>query len=137
MVRRSLENNKLIAEFMGYTIEGEYLTKPDMLEALSPEEVHYDSWSWLMPVVEKIESLGYTTSFKTNYLRINPKEGNYDEYVVWLTFNKRSWFMLRHIEGERSVGMPPLYIGTETLTKIEAIYKCVTEFIIWYNLKLT
>ncbi len=31
-----------------------------MLESLYDEEIHYNtSWDWLMPVVEKIESLGY------------------------------------------------------------------------------
>lgn len=44
-------SNKLIAEFMGvedYQEMGEYVT-PN----------YNTSWDWLMPVVEKIESLGY------------------------------------------------------------------------------
>ena len=38
------ENNKLIAEFMGY----------DWVELLVEPQYH-TSWDWLMPVVEKIE----------------------------------------------------------------------------------
>jgi len=42
------ENNILIAEFMGKEIYHKY------------HESFYDvSWSWLMPVVEKIESIDY------------------------------------------------------------------------------
>ena len=47
----NMNNNKLIAEFMGmedYQEMGEYVT-PN----------YNTSWDWLMRVVEKIESLGY------------------------------------------------------------------------------
>ncbi len=56
-------SNKLIAEFMGYENLGT-LTKP-MYEygesggCRSLEDLWYhESWNWLMPVIEKIESLG-------------------------------------------------------------------------------
>ncbi len=53
------ENNKMIAEFMGLAPNecGVYQTKrgPYHLENLS----YNLSWDWLMPVVEKIYSLGY------------------------------------------------------------------------------
>jgi len=45
-----MENNKLIAEFMGYV----YVDSPK--NELPP---YHLSWDWLMPVVQKIESLGY------------------------------------------------------------------------------
>jgi hypothetical protein len=42
-----MNDNKLIAEFMGYIYEDDILV---------PEEPQYHtSWDWLMPVVEKIE----------------------------------------------------------------------------------
>ena len=42
-----MENNKLIAEFMGYIYEDDILV---------PEEPQYHtSWDWLMPVIQKIE----------------------------------------------------------------------------------
>jgi hypothetical protein len=42
------ENNKMIAEFMGKEIYQHY-----------HESNYHCSWDWLMPVVEKIDSLGY------------------------------------------------------------------------------
>ena len=43
-----MNNNKLIAEFMGYIYEDDILV---------PEEPQYHtSWDWLMPVVSKIEN---------------------------------------------------------------------------------
>lgn len=56
---KTTENNKLIAEFDGFSIEemngNEYATHPDMLEALCVEEElqYHSSWDWLMPVIEK------------------------------------------------------------------------------------
>lgn len=59
-----LEGNILIAEFMGWEVQkdiknlwysnngSESISRPSSME-------FHSSWSWLMPVVEKIESLGY------------------------------------------------------------------------------
>ena len=69
-----MKDNKLIAEFMGVkpTILGDEITyemygaidciKDGLDEQhffLEEELMFHDSWDWLMPVVEKIESLGY------------------------------------------------------------------------------
>jgi len=60
-----MKDNKLIAEFMGSkhpTIEDMYrLPHADVYWG----ELQYDySWDWLMPVVEKIESLGYEVQIR-------------------------------------------------------------------------
>jgi hypothetical protein len=47
-----IEGNKLIAEFMG--VGKEYKFK----NILATD--YHNSWDWLMPVVDKISSLGYT-----------------------------------------------------------------------------
>ena len=75
-----LEGNKLIAEFMG----GIYVRREDLFDSHIIEEIIYNnnhpilknnikttehlyhlryhlSWDWLMPVVEKIELLGFFT----------------------------------------------------------------------------
>ena len=56
------ENNKMIAEFMGISIDGEFAYIED--EGSPLEEVmpinklnYHTSWDWLMPVVEKIEQV--------------------------------------------------------------------------------
>ena len=61
-----MKDNKLIAEFMGMTY-GDPNDKSVMIqmtpqgnEVVPIESMEYHtSWDWLMPVVEKIESLGY------------------------------------------------------------------------------
>ena len=60
------KNNKLIAEFMGMTY---YIPNDDSLMVekapigvlVTPTKSlkYHESWDWLMPVVQKIESLGY------------------------------------------------------------------------------
>ena len=49
-----MENNKLIAEFMGISI-GEYTTYPEESPTqYAVEDTQYHtSWDWLMPVIEK------------------------------------------------------------------------------------
>ena len=51
-----MKNNKLIAEFMG--------------AVGSPNEMKYHtSWDWMIPVIDKIKTLGYT--FERNYQRVD------------------------------------------------------------------
>lgn len=58
------KTNKLIAEFMG-------VDQVDIDYAINEHgQLKYHlSWDWLMPVIEKIESLGYT--FEKNYQRVD------------------------------------------------------------------
>lgn len=101
------QNNKLIAEFMGYNLEivnnEFYFTHDDMLESLSDEELHFDTdWNWLMEVVEKIENLGFDVVINYNICTITNGENEF-----------------RHEVGQ----------------KIYATYQAVIEFINWYNEK--
>jgi len=45
-----MNNNKLIAEFMGYEVHPVYEDERHDLQ-------YHTSWDWLMPVVEKIEQV--------------------------------------------------------------------------------
>jgi hypothetical protein len=106
----NIENNRLIAEFMGYNEEivndEIYFTLPDMLESLSDEELHYHSdWNWLMEVVEKIE--------------------NYNEYTNVL-FTPQGCEINCYIENG-------FLFSNDCNTKIEAVYNACIEFIKWYN----
>ena len=81
-----IKSNKLIAEFMGYTqgnhsygmeINGKYYTYSLML---------YDSsWDWLMPVIQKIATLGFkvTLEFEEKpYLNsISIQDNSTGEYI--------------------------------------------------------
>ena len=127
--------NKLIAEFMGRTItfdivdndtyRGEVtLSKGLIEEQIEPEISHFEDrysvtpiaieenllyhedWNWLMKVVDKIESLGYS------YDRINA-----DVFI-------------NNQNGENVIPNP---MDENTMTMIEKTYYVVGEFIKQYN----
>jgi hypothetical protein len=64
------KNNKLIAEFMGADFNDKGMTRicgKFGLERVSALNLKYHtSWDWLMPVVEKIESLKYRVEISHN-----------------------------------------------------------------------
>lgn len=50
---------------------GDYYVNIDRNLIIPQEEVNYaDSWDWLMPVVEKIESSGFNVLIEDNFCRI-------------------------------------------------------------------
>jgi hypothetical protein len=108
------ENNKLIAQFMGARIGGTGVVHfPDGnkyhidYKKLPTKGVYYHSdWNWLMPVVQKIENLGYNVNISgitCSVSRLLEKE----TIVQWVCGNRND--------------------------KIGLVYKTVVEFINWYN----
>ena len=124
-----IEGNKLIAEFMGlkqvkwdygellwvhkdfkedFTDVHDYSNSStfDWGNAFPQTEklFYHSSWAWIMPVVEKIESMGYDVFINGLYCRIT------------------------------DCGMSDFELESgEVNTKIEAIWFTVIEFIKWYN----
>ena len=113
------EQNKLIAEFMGYETDNIEVTMPENFREVyrfesAPSDFFsstlfklqdckfHSSWDWLMPVVEKIESLGHG-----------------------VTIYRKGC----HINNEASFSVN----GFKHSSKIEQTYKAVVEFINWYN----
>jgi len=78
--------------------------KPDIINLAK----YHISWDWLMPVVEKIESLGYS------YDRINAD--------IFINTQK----------GENVIPNP---MDGNIMTMLQKTYKAVVEFITWYNEK--
>ena len=113
------ENNKLIAEFMGWHSKKINITssrpKGDGIELYLKEVTEYNGrlieeslqfhtdWNWLMEVVEKIESLGVVVEIRDNvcYIETTPID----------------------------------YYSELEETKIQATYKAVVEFIKLYKQK--
>ena len=64
-----MKENELIAEFMGLPKQGNTYEEPYSGEYVEAIELSYDeSWDWLMPVVEKINTMkDYKYSVSINY----------------------------------------------------------------------
>lgn len=111
----TLEGNKLIAEFDGKINEGLFWYTPtenwgrDGLQFTRKDKrlKYHLSWDWLMPVVQKIESLGYCVSIFRGCCDIEPREINQPDF-----------------EGIETGGGKP---------KIDSTWQSVVKFIQWYN----
>ena len=113
-MKNIVENNKLIAEFLGYSQphpdypNTTYWYKKDC-QPLTILLFHSD-WNWLMRVVEKIENL--------------QDENNCAIYNVQI-----EQCFVEIIENHTS----DTIISTDANSKLEAVYNACVEFIKWYN----
>jgi hypothetical protein len=130
-----IKNNVLIALFMGAKkldktsglqdpstcLEMIHPLYGDELEYIGKTSLEYHkSWDFLMPVVEKIESLGVSTDIhyycasknQTLRMTVNPTE---DNTVLFLGYSFQYDRSKYHTK------------------KIDAVYESVIEFIKWYN----
>ena len=84
------ENNKTIAEFMGCgkdEIENiHWIDTEDGYGFASDELQYHKSWNWLMPVVEKIESLGYEFFIVEDRVEVSHNTDHSIETIIDLTF---------------------------------------------------
>jgi hypothetical protein len=113
-----MENNKLIANFMGYSQPHPYYPNTTYWykEGEAPLTIlSFDTdWNWLMAVVEKIEELGFVTELsgngEHNFLTISQPMKHCDEHIVSM----------------RRTDIPP---NNKKITT----YLGVVQFITWYN----
>ena len=115
--------NKVIAEFMDYLPPNHEPVKITVRREDGTEYeselpfCYHDSWNWLMPVVEKIESI-------------------YDDFHGYFgIYIRGNGCTVQGTKFRPDVAMPRyVYYDEVTLaTKIEATHKAVYNFIIWYN----
>jgi hypothetical protein len=104
--KSTLENNKLIAEFMGakFVREGNYLFCDNLGLRTSPsmkELKYHKSWDWLMSVIKKI----WNIAFEDDELTLAFEE----EFQIDYTMDE--------------------FINND----IESIYQRVVDYIKWYN----
>lgn len=81
---------------------------------------YHSNWSWLMPVVEKIESVGYRTCIDGG----DKQFGNYCHIKKWTNDNELKHFIK---EGQKDK------IVSQQSTKINTVYPAVLQFLEWYN----
>ena len=103
---KTIENNKLIAEFMGLNLHQGVWRKSTLAteRKICKEDAlkYHEDWNWLMEVVEKIESLGYRIEIVKHICRI-------------------------YLSNKETI------IISENTPKIEAVNIACVEFIKWYN----
>jgi hypothetical protein len=142
----SLEGNKLIAEFMGYSYYPH--TREETLPGWRKEKSHpkisrtylarvhknldyHRSWEWLMTAVEKIESLDLSEEMYYWEGHDGKIQYNFEGISVEIE-NRRCWIYL-------NLQLDPMFtINTKTFneeypTKIEATFRAVCEFVEWFN----
>lgn len=115
-----IENNKLIAAFMGYDNYVKPISSNGICvfndhkgnRRVAPNYAEFNSsWNWLMPVVDKIERLGYGT--RMDYHRASM-------YGVTIFVMKRGLInAIIHVAKQDS--------------RLTSVYLAVVEFIKWYN----
>jgi len=107
--------NELIAEFICMTKgkpnesrwKDNWFDNDGIINGQRNEHLYFDtSWNWLMPVVEKIENLGFEFFIVENRVKIAHNSDNSIKVIIDFTFNG---------------------------SKIDAVYQGVTEFIKYYN----
>jgi hypothetical protein len=128
------ENNRIIAEFMGWSIHPKHGDKylinksKDRVnlpwysecnwEASLREFNYHSDWNILIPVVEKIESIKY------------PYHGRFGIYISSNSCTIQS----TNFRPDKPIPNSPHYYDTVVLdNKIESVYNAVLRFINFYN----
>lgn len=123
------ETNKLIAEFMGgtYLPISEHYILPDMVSYLPEDMQYHTSWDWLMPVVERIEGLGYCVQIASEPYYNDEKD----------TFERnRLQQVCRITKGYvQKINSASFDREDKRDCKLTATYTAVVQFITWYNSK--
>lgn len=118
------EGNKLIAEFMSKENpfhDGRYIVLNGF--AYTPDEMKFNSsWDWIMPVVEKIESMRYSVTIGTAF-RSDKTQRIYCEIGTPELWDFKRLDIKPIVEFDEENGN----------SKIEIVYISVVEFIKWYN----
>jgi len=127
------ENNGiLIGNFMGLEEIGpgfpSHFCINDVMYFFSDLEYH-KSWSWLIPVVEKIENLNSDFTFKpqftikSGYSKCEASFGHNNEFSVCYNYIEYSAWSKVILKKDKFA----------CDTKIDSVYYLCVEFIKWYN----
>ena len=125
------EGNKLIAEFMGHSLSGGIWYMPDYshyaykgthsfkIDCFKTEQLSYNSsWDWLMPVVERIETISIYQAEQ------------YGSFPVSFAFLK---VLNNYVVIVSCAALKFNQIKMENAIRLTATHEAVIEFIKWYN----
>ena len=104
-----MKDNELIAEFMGLPKEdGFYYIEEPVNKYTVEELLYHSSWDWLMPVVEKIQTM------------------NNCKYIVEITYG----YCVINVGTKEK----PFYLkGYGEDDTLLGVYSAIVQFIKWYN----
>lgn len=105
--KRTIEGNKLITEFMD--------------KSFNCRIRYHERWDWLMPVVYKIESMGFEFSICR------------DSSLIMNDYTKLS----EPITLEKLPANKRFEVSRNGRSKIESAWESVVQFIAWHNKKAT
>lgn len=116
-MKEVVEGNKLIAEFCGHKlfagqVKFSYPVDGGLKGCNQSSMKYHTSWDWLMPVVEKIESIGFETLIKSGWNESKEKLMN---------------------EVEIRNNQNGLVAWACEISKIESTHQAIVQFIQWYN----
>jgi hypothetical protein len=128
-----MEHNKLIAEFMDVKIGVDsYSYRPGQSDLLKEENLNYHkSWDWLIPVVEKIESLDLK-EYGYQWEGIDG-ETEYNNGPIYVEIERNKCWIYMDLSLDPSHTFNEKTYNTEFPTKIDATYAAIVEFIERYN----
>lgn len=117
------EGNKLIAEFLGWERDDDTTVFEESTWRTNDGNLVVDllfdeSWDWLMPVVEKIESID------------NPYHGYFGVHIC----SNGCTIQATNLRTDKPITNPPHYFDDVTLdTKILSTWYAIVRFIQFYN----
>lgn len=110
-----VENNKLLAEFMGFVFTQDNKANPPKIIAPYPPiecfKYHTD-WNWIMEVVEKIE-----------------QSNDIIEFTIFGDSRKYYQTIIKQYKETERITI----VNIECKTKLETVYNACVEFVKWYN----
>jgi hypothetical protein len=132
-----MNKDTLIAEFMGWKIDNNFPDKNKVWRSPG-NNIELDStmkfnvsWEWLIPVVEKIESLDLS-EWMYRWEGIDG-ETEYNFEGISVEIENTSCWVYIHLSLDPYFTINGKTHNKRFETKLEAVYEAVVEFIEWYN----
>lgn len=111
-----MKDNKLIAEFImaGDEMYRYFMYRGENIDLRDTDKLPYHkSWEWIMPVVERIQQLGYYTNISYSY----------GQHIFSIGNDIRGYF----------IRVGGLDINNKPKSLQQTIYETIVEFAKWYN----